>query len=337
MRQLGACFLMILTALAIFSVPASAQVISVDPLSFDFGVMKQQQTKTVYVTVTNEGAAELRLLDVKADCGCTVPTPETDVLAPGESTRIEIQFNSKKFNGTVVKAVNITSNDPVNSQVDVIIKAEVHTPLVINPVNQRIGFTKSLKGETFTKQVTFTAMNAPQLEITADKTRQGLFEVKSVNSYEGDPKVSVLEVTVPADMPPGRHRDHARVKTNIEGFETVDIEMQAWVSQSLTTSPEQINFRYKKQFVQTVRVSPFQDGLVYKVTGAETDLPEISIEVIETIPNKETKIVLTGAPIPATDPRVVENKGQIKGTLTIHTDQVETPVITIPITYMVRH
>ena len=74
-----------------------------------------------------------------------------------------------------------------------------------------------------------------------------------------------------------------------------------------------------------------------RIVSQAIQLPEISVEVIETIPNKETKIVLTGAPIPATDPRVVENKGQIKGTLTIHTDQVETPVITIPITYMVRH
>jgi hypothetical protein len=317
--------------------PASAQVISVDPLSFDFGVMKQQQSKTVFVTVTNEGAAELRLLDVSADCGCTVPTPATDVLAPGESTQIEIQFNSKKFNGTVIKAVNIKTNDPQNPQVDVIIKAEVHTPLVINPVNQRVGFTRSLLGETFTKQVTFTAMNDPVLEISADKTRQGLFEVKAVNSHEGDSQVAVLEVTVPATMPPGRHRDHARVKTNIEGFETVDIEMQAWVTQSLMVSPEQVNFRYKKKFMQTVRVAPFQEGLEYQVTGAETDLPEIAVEVIETIPNKETKVILTGEPIPASDPRVTENKGQIKGTLTIRTNRVETPVITIPITYMVRH
>jgi hypothetical protein len=337
MRHLSACLFLILAAVALNAASASAQVISVDPLSFDFGSMKQQQTKTVFVTVTNEGAAELRLLDVKADCGCTVPTPEKDTLAPGESTRIEIQFNSKKFNGTVIKAVNITSNDPQNPQVDVIIKAEVHTPLIINPVNQRVGFTRSLQGETFTKQVTFTAMSDPKIEISADQTRQGLFEVNTINGFEGNPQVSVLEVTVPANMPAGRHRDHVRVKTSIEEFPTVDIEMQAWVSQSLTASPEQINFRYKKNFQQTVRIAPFVDGLEFKVTGAETDLPEINVEVIETIVNKETKVMLTGLPIPNTDPRVAENKGHIKGTLTIHTDQMETPVIKIPITYMVRY
>lgn len=336
MRHVSACLFLILAAVALQSAPAAAQVISVDPMSFDFGTMKQQQTKTVFVTVTNEGAGELRLLDVKADCGCTVPTLEKETLAPGESTKIEIQFNSKKFNGTVIKAINIKSNDPQNSQVDVIIKADVHTSLVINPVNQRVGFSRSLQGETFTKQVTFTAMTDPVLEITADKTRQDLFDVKTINGFEGDPKLSVLEITVPANMEPGRHRDHVRVATNIEEFPTVDIEMQAWVSQSITASPEQISFRYKKTFNQTVRVSPFSEGLEFKVTGAETDLPEITVEVMETIPNKETKVILSGAPIAGDDPRAVENKGQIKGTLIIHTDQMATPTIKIPITYMVR-
>ena len=106
--------------------------------------------------------------------------------------------------------------------------------------------------------------------------------------------------------------------------------------QSITASPEQISFRYKKKFTQTVRISPFQEGLEFKVTGAETDLPEITVEVFETIPNRETKVILSGAPISGDDPRAVENKGQIKGTLTIHTDQMATPVIKIPITYMVR-
>jgi hypothetical protein len=336
MRQVIACFLFVLAIGVMLQAPAAAQVISVDPLSFDFGDMKQQQTRSATVTVTNEGAGLLRILDVKADCGCTVPTLAKDSLSPGESTQIEIVFNSKKFHGTVIKAVNITSNDPDNPQVDVMIKAKVHTALVISPVNQRVGFSRSLQGEVLTKSVTFTAMDAPKLEITTDKTRQGLFEVKAVNNVENDPQVSILEITLPADMEPGRHRDHVRVRTNIEEMPTVDIEMQAWITQALTASPEQVSFRYKNNFRQTVRVSPFEKGTEYKVTGAEIDLPEITVEVMETIPNVETKVILEGAPISGDDPRAQDSKGHIKGTLTIFTDHPDTPVIKVPVTYMVR-
>jgi len=336
MRNASASFLFIMTVMALLVAPASAQVISIDPQSFDFGDMKQQQTKVGIVTVTNEGAAMLMIEDVHADCGCTVPTLTDNTLGPGESTQIEITFNSKKFNGTVIKTVNITSNDPINPVVDIMIKAKVHTSLIIDPVSQRVGFSRSVQGQVFTKTVTFTAVDLPKLEIQATKTRKNLFQVETVNGYQDDPKVSTLQITVPADMEPGRHRDHVRVKTNIEDMPTVDIEMQAWITQNLTASPEQVSFRYKKSFMQTVRISPFEKGTEYKVTGAEIDLPEISVEVLETIPNQETKVILTGKPISSTDPRAVETKGHIKGTLIIHTNLADTPVIRIPVTYMVR-
>ncbi|MEN8006751.1 MAG: DUF1573 domain-containing protein [Candidatus Krumholzibacteriota bacterium] len=336
MRNATASFFLILTATALLTAPAAAQVISIDPQSFDFGDMKQQETKIGIVTVTNDGAGQLQIKDVKADCGCTVPTLTNNTLAPGESTQIEITFNSKKFNGTVYKTVNIISNDPVNPQVDVMIRATVHTPLIIDPVNQRVGFTRSIQGEVHSKNVTFTAVDAPDLEIQAAKTRKGLFQVKTIDNHDGNPQVSLLEITVPADMKPGRHRDHVRVKTNVEDMATVDIEMQAWVVQNLICSPEQVSFRYKKDFRQTIRVSPFEKGTEFKVTGADIDLPEISVEVMETIPNQETKVILTGKPISSDDPRAQKTKGHIKGTLTIHTDQPDTPTIIIPVTYMVR-
>ena len=336
MRNMSGCFLLVLAALALQQTPAAAQVISVDPLFFDFGDMKQQQTRTATVTVTNEGAALLSILDVKAECGCTVPTLAKDNLGPGESTQIDIQFNSKKFNGSVIKFVNIYSNDPNSPQVDVTITAKVHTALIIDPPQQRVGFSRSLQGEVLTKRVTFTATDAPKLEISADKTRQGLFAISTVDGYEGNPQVSMLEITVPADMEPGRHRDHVRVKTNIEEMPTVDIEMQAWILQTLTVNPEHVSFRYKKTFSHSIRVSPFKKGTEFKVTSAEIDLPEISVQVMETIPNVETRIILKGNPISSSDPRAQESKGHIKGTLIIHTDQPDTPVIKVPITYMVR-
>jgi hypothetical protein len=126
------------------------------------------------------------------------------------------------------------------------------------------------------------------------------------------------------------------VRTNVPENETVDIEMSAWRIQSLTTSPEEVNFRFKRSFRQDVRVAPAEDGLVFKITGAEIDLPEISVTVSETIPNKETMVRLEGAPVAPSDPRAVATKGRIQGTLTIHTDLADLPTLTVPVMYMVR-
>lgn len=321
--------------IALAALPAAGQVIKVEPRAYDFGTMKQQESRTTFLTVTNEGAGQLAIANVEADCGCTVPTLATNLLGPGESTQIEVRFDSKKFHGKQHKSIQIHSNDPMNPVVDVMIMADVQTPLVIDPPTQRLGFTRSLVGDEQSGRVVFTATEQ-DLEIAVDDTRKGIFAVRAVNRLDGDPRRAALEVALPKDAPAGRHRDNVRVKTNIPGHETVDIGMAGWRYEVLATSPEEVNFRFKPSFKQDVRVAPSEKGTEFKVTGAEIDLPEITVTVNETVPNVETLVRLTGAPIGADDPRAIESRGRIEGTLTIHTNLPDLPVLTVPVRYMVR-
>lgn len=326
----------VLALLVLAAVPAAGQVIVMTPRAYDFGNMKQQESRTTFIELRNDGGGLLKIEDVKADCGCTVPTLTQYELGPGESTQVEVRFDSKKFHGKVVKTVLVTSNDPVNPVLEFMITADVHTPLIIDPANQRIGFTREVVGKSQSGRVTFEATDLQKLEISVGDTRQGIFEVHAVNGLDGAANKAALEVVLPPDAPPGRHRDNVRVNTNVPDYETVDIEMSAWRIQSLVTSPEQVNFRFKNSFRQDVRVAPAVDGLEFKITGAEIDLPEIEVTVDETIPNTETMVRLRGAPIAPGDPRAVETRGRIQGTLTIHTDLADLPVLTVPVLYMVR-
>ncbi len=322
--------------LGLTALPAFGQVISISPQAYDFGQMKQQESRTTFIQVTNAGGGLLVISDVEADCGCTVPTLTTKRLAPGESTQIEVRFDSKKFHGRVVKTVQIHSNDPTNPVVDFMVNAEVLTPLIIDPANQRLGFTRAMVGEVQSGRVTFETTELPKLEISADESRKGVFAVRAVNGLDGDPRKAALEIVLDKDAPPGRLRDNVRVKTNVPDHEYVDIEMSAWRIQKLSASPEEVNFRYKRSFKQDVRIAPAEKGTVFRVTGAEIDLPGITATVDETIPNQETMIRLEGAPIAADDPRAVETRGRMEGTLTIRTDLPDLPVLTVPVRYMVR-
>ncbi len=315
---------------------ARAQVISVTPTTIDFGTMNQMESRDTSVRVTNEGAGLLIIREVEADCGCTVPVLAKKQLAPGESTVIEINFNSKKFHGKIMKMVHIYSNDPDYPVTDITLLADVFAPLLVDPPTQRVGFPRSMAGQTFSKQVTFTSSKDAPLEITATRSRSGHFEVKTTNNYEGDPHKAMLEVILPRDMAPGRLRDNVRVHTNIEEMPTVDIEVASWVVQQLLVSQEQINFRYRQAFESKVRVSPFDPDLEWKVTGAEIDLPEITVTVNNTIPNREALVMLSGAPISKDDPRAIKNNGRIKGTLKIFTDVKDLPPLEVPVTYMIR-
>ncbi len=315
---------------------AGAQIVHLDKSSIDFGDMNQHESRDVQVILTNKGGGVLVVSEVKADCGCTVPTLSKSQLVPGESTHIDINFNSKQFHGKITKIVHIFSNDPNNPDTTFIIRANVFAPLLIDPETQRMGFSQTPVGTSVTKKVLFTATQAPQLEIQAKKSRKGLFEISTINNFEGNPQVSALVITVPEDMPAGRQRDNVRVKTNIEGKDFVDIDLSAWQVLALRLSLDSINFRYKKEFSKTIQILPQSGELEYKITSVECDLPEIKVTFEEVTPNHQSKVMVSGLPIDKDDPRAVQSKGRIKGTIKIHTSLKSLPVMEVPVSYMVR-
>jgi len=325
-----------LVLIAILSGSAEAQVLHLDKGHINFGTMGQHESQDTQVTVTNKGGGVLIISEVKADCGCTVPTLNKMQLAPGESTVMDINFNSKAFNGNVTKLVHLFSNDPNSPDTTFFIKANIYSTLLVEPSSQRLGFSRSPVGTPVTKMAIFTTSEAPELIIQAQKSRKDLFEVSVINNYEGDPQKSALVVTIPADIKSGRQRDNVRVKTNIEGHETVDIDISAWPIDALSANVDKINYRYKKDLRKTINLRPNVDGLKFKITSVECDLPEIKIIIDEMVPNEQVAIRLSGAPIEKDSPRAVKKKGRITGTLIIHTDLEDLPTLEIPISYMIR-
>ena len=91
----------------------------------DFGDIKQGEKVTHVFVITNSGGDLLTIKNVKASCGCTAALPEKNELAPGESTNINVTFNSAGRLGKQKKLIRIESNDPENPQVILTIKGNV--------------------------------------------------------------------------------------------------------------------------------------------------------------------------------------------------------------------
>ena len=89
--------------------------ISVQPDEYNFGTIVQGDKVSHNFEIYNKGNAELRILDVRASCGCTAATPAKTNLLPGDSTELNVVFNSNGKMGTQNKIVYIKSNDPSNA------------------------------------------------------------------------------------------------------------------------------------------------------------------------------------------------------------------------------
>jgi uncharacterized cupredoxin-like copper-binding protein len=96
--------------------------------SFDFGDIKQGKTVSHTFVLENSGNALLKITEVKATCGCTAAAPEKKELKPGESTKVEVKFNSAGRQGEQNKTVKISSNDPQNPEMVITFTGNVVLP-----------------------------------------------------------------------------------------------------------------------------------------------------------------------------------------------------------------
>lgn len=104
---------------------ASAQTITFDKTTYDYGMIKPGSDGTRFFTVTNTGDKPLIISNVKPSCGCTTPEFSQDPILPGKSAKIKVGYNTANaapFN----KMIEVFSNDPVNSRSVIYIKGDVN-------------------------------------------------------------------------------------------------------------------------------------------------------------------------------------------------------------------
>lgn len=65
---------------------------------------------TKEIVISNSGNTELKIDNMEASCGCTVPILMKDVLAPGEKTTLKITFSAPNKAGKEVKFLTLFSN-----------------------------------------------------------------------------------------------------------------------------------------------------------------------------------------------------------------------------------
>lgn len=96
-----------------------------DKVKHDFGTIEEGTKVSTTFTLTNNGDAPMIIRKTKASCGCTATRPQKMNLAPGESTVIDVTFNSRSRTGKQRKTITVICNDPKTPQTTLWIEADV--------------------------------------------------------------------------------------------------------------------------------------------------------------------------------------------------------------------
>ncbi|MDH3709725.1 MAG: DUF1573 domain-containing protein [Cyclobacteriaceae bacterium] len=91
-------------------------------MTFDFGLIAQDQPVSHEFVFTNTGSAPLVIASVKGSCGCTITSYSQGPIEPGATGTVTATYNAKKL-GTFTKSVMV--NADIGTPVTLYVKGEV--------------------------------------------------------------------------------------------------------------------------------------------------------------------------------------------------------------------
>ncbi len=94
-----------------------APVFSFEAETHDFGQIEEGTVAKHDFVFTNTGDAPLIITNAQGSCGCTVPEWPREPIAPGETGKIHVEFNSQGRAGSQSKQVTLNANTTPNQKI----------------------------------------------------------------------------------------------------------------------------------------------------------------------------------------------------------------------------
>ena len=186
----------------------------------------------------NRGDKDLVISNVRPGCGCTTAGTWTKLVAPGQSGTIPIQLDTERFKGPITKSVTVSSNDKKKPTSYLRIKANIWTPVLVEPTLAAFRSIKKLTEKQTTeikvKNQTETPMKLGKIEITGPFEKVG--EPKEV--VKG--KEFVITLATKEGLVYGNNRGLITIETNIPEAKSHKVNASAYVMAPVQAVPNRI-------------------------------------------------------------------------------------------------
>ncbi|MDZ4723343.1 MAG: DUF1573 domain-containing protein [candidate division Zixibacteria bacterium] len=238
-----AALVLIISSADLFSAPK----LTMPETEFDFGYVPQNSKISHVFWLHSTGDDSLKITKVMPGCGCTQAPLDKDILAAGDSTRLNIIFDTRTYTNAVVKRPQIETNEGtpntfVQISSTVLSNPDSTFPVIIKPYKLDI----SQSGEKVRDQITFKITNASKNNL----------ELTLVSGLE-----DIAQVTLPKSVAAGQSAEGV-VKLNTG---TLDDSFE----RSLTF---QVNDEQKSRFTIPIKRT-------LRVPGQATDSPASPKEI----------------------------------------------------------
>lgn len=270
-------------------------------------------------TIRNVGKAPLKIVQVVTSCGCTAAKPSKEVLAPGEVATIAATVDTRFEHGHSLSVVTLATNDPHKPKIDLKIEGDVKPQVTAEPAD--LDFGKVHHGAAVSRKVVLSDLvSGKRFALKSVKNSSPYIKVTTGARSDGKPG-AVLHVKLLPTMPPGPISDTIQIDNNLSPLR---VAVLGTVEGDLTVKPPQVSFGILPHHQGAIRIIRLTNTgrRAVKVLGVESTNHSVQAQVQPVTPGKEYKVTL------ALRPNTPD--GQIRGALTIKTDDPQQTTLTVP-------
>jgi hypothetical protein len=207
-----------------------------EELSKDFGSVPRGPTLSHPFRLTNNTSSPVHIAGLRVSCGCTSATALRADLAPGESTTIVAQMDTRKFAGVKAVTIFVQFDQPRWEEVRLWVQANSRDDMLITP--DSLAFGNVRRGARAVATVDISFLGYGQWQITDARCDSNYVLTTVQELQRADSEVSYrLTARVRADTPVGRWYTDVWVTTNNPAMPRVRVPLTVEVEAPLTLSP----------------------------------------------------------------------------------------------------
>jgi len=199
----------------------------------DFGKVYEDAVVKHQFILTNQGSRVVNIGRVHAACGCTKTLLTTNVVPPGMTAALSVEFDARKRRGHQSKAIYCETDDPVNRVIRMEISGVVLVPIDIQP--EGINFGTVGATEKLTRDLSLIASGTNIFHIRTVTISPPLF-CATVETREAG-KSYVIKVSNDGGRSIGSSVASIQVQTDNPLMGSIDIPVAAVVAGDIVSTP----------------------------------------------------------------------------------------------------
>jgi len=287
--------------------------------AYNFGTALSGPPINHVFMIKNVGTGPLEIKNVTSSCGCTAAKPSKNILAPGEVATIAASVDTHFEQGHSLSLVTLTTNDPANPSLQLKLEGVIKPQVAAQPMD--VDFGSVHHGSAVVRDVVVSdTVGAAGFALKSVKNDSPYIKVTEAARTDGKPG-ALLHVALSPSMPPGPISDTLRIETSLAPLRVAVLGV---VTGDLVVKPNQVSFGILPHHQGAVRIVRLtnQGSRTINVLGVDSTSNSVFARVAPVTPGKEYKLTV------ALRPNTPD--GQIRGALTIRTDDPQQTTLTVP-------